>query len=467
MNVNIETNRPVFETMTRAFIEIPEVQRLKIKFKDTMKLKELTYLGISNDPKTGIVLKSQHDKEFTWAAGSFYLFYPVQTQSIVGFGRASDDQLGAPKENFRQPAISKPAAGGEEFRPMEVYGEGRYSVAVGSNRELFETGRLGGGACERSAFTKASALNGAVRLVAVGQESVMVVLEDNTIWCKGESAEHHFPRDASRAAFAALQLWADKSEEEKIVDIASGAGFTLFVTESGQLWARGQRFLEAVDQASKDAVKLKLPAGQLCRRAWAGKAAASPCAFVELEDAETKEKSIYSAGRSEKGLLGQGVNIKESREFKQIAYESKDLSFVSLSACQESVMAIDSQGQLWGWGHNECHRLGLTDVAENGIHKPFALYPLNSLEFRAKRVSCGPVHSLVLFEDKRGKELLYSVGNKSGSDAAHLGVPDDQTQDAERPFREVPTFSDRKVADFLAHDSASLVVLQAEASAAD
>jgi hypothetical protein len=54
MNVNVETNHPAFDAMTRGFIELPEVQRLKIKFKDTMKLKDLTYVGIGNDPSSGI-----------------------------------------------------------------------------------------------------------------------------------------------------------------------------------------------------------------------------------------------------------------------------------------------------------------------------------------------------------------------------------------------------------------------------
>ena len=40
MNVNIETNHPAFDVMTRAFIEVPQVQRLKTKFKDSMKLKD-------------------------------------------------------------------------------------------------------------------------------------------------------------------------------------------------------------------------------------------------------------------------------------------------------------------------------------------------------------------------------------------------------------------------------------------
>jgi hypothetical protein len=65
---------------------------------------------------------------------------------------------------------------------------------------------------------------------------------------------------------------------------------------------------------------------------------------VELEDSKTGKKQIYSAGKSEKGMLGQGDRVKESREFKKIFYESDDLVYTTLSVGNESAMAIDSAG---------------------------------------------------------------------------------------------------------------------------
>jgi hypothetical protein len=121
---------------------------------------------------------------------------------------------------------------------------------------------------------------------------------------------------------------------------------------------------------------------------------------------------------------------------------------------------------VWGWGHNEHHRLGLSDVSASGIPKPFQLYPLNNLGLKAKTVSCGSVHSLVMFEDKKGKKTLYSVGNKLGSEYAHLGATEDQSQDPEKPLREIKTFSDRMLVDFVAHDS-SVVILAGGATAVD
>jgi len=51
-----------------------------------------------------------------------------------------------------------------------------------------------------------------------------------------------------------LKIWEDKVDEQQIVDIATSYSFTLIVTEKGQLWARGESFLEMLDQASKETV---------------------------------------------------------------------------------------------------------------------------------------------------------------------------------------------------------------------
>lgn len=347
MNVNIETNHPAFDVMTRAFIEVPQVQRLKIKFKDSMKLKDLTYVGFSNDPTSNITLKSMSDKEFDWPSGSFYLFYPIQKQCVVGFGTNSSQQLGETAENFKVPAISTPEAGAaESFRPARVHGCGRYSVAVSTQGDYFETGELDG--CNiPNRLTKVASLKSKVRLVAVAPASATVVLEDNAIWYKGASVDYHFPNNESKGSFTQLKLWEDQTAEEKIVDIASGYGYTLAVTENGALWAWGKRLLETLDLSTKEPVQLKLPPGTLCRRVWAPHGPdgdSSACAFAELEDSGTGKKHIYSAGKSERGMLGQGDKAKESREFKKIAYESEDLVFTSLSVGQESMMAIDSTG---------------------------------------------------------------------------------------------------------------------------
>ena len=231
--------------------------------KEATKLKDFTYLGISNSPTSDIVLKSMKDKEFEWASGRFYLFYPVQKQNVIGFGQNGSKQLGEASESFKTPQISVAEAeeGSETFRPARVYGRGEYSAAVTNQGKLYETGSMEGGGAAPGKFTATKAFKEKVRFVAVAKSSVMVVLENNQIFYRGESIDFHFPNDEWKGTFTKLKLWSDPADEQKIVDIASGHGFTLAVTDAGNLWAWGRRFLETVGQEQNTPKQLKLPRG--------------------------------------------------------------------------------------------------------------------------------------------------------------------------------------------------------------
>lgn len=109
---------------------------------------------------------------------------------------------------------------------------------------------------------------------------------------------------------------------------------------------------------------------------------------------------------------------------------------------------------------NTSHRLGLSNIEESGISKPFKLYQLNLLGFKALKASIADQHSLILFENLEGKEVLYSAGNETADNFAHLGCSEEQATDPETPFREVAALSQRKLLAFCAHDApASLVVV--------
>jgi len=168
MNLNIESNHPAYDVMTRAFINIPEVKRLKIKFKEAMKLKDMSQIGFSNYSKSEIILKNQNSKEFDWQSGSFYMFYPITLQSLVCFGDNEGQRLGDKKNTFTLPAISAPESD-DSFRPERIYGAGHHSVVVTSSGDLYETGYLRESSDKKkTTLTKDTALKEKVRLVALG-----------------------------------------------------------------------------------------------------------------------------------------------------------------------------------------------------------------------------------------------------------------------------------------------------------
>ena len=136
-------------------------------------------------------------------------------------------------------------------------------------------------------------------------------------------------------------------------------------------------------------------------------------ALVEFEDPETGRKAIYSAGKcsnrsqdakeNNRGQLGQGHNISESRDFKKLGIDSDRVQLVDLSVGANQVIAYDSEGKIWAWGKNDNHMLGLSNIDEIGIVKPLELYPLNNLKMKPLKISVGKNHSLILFENEKKK----------------------------------------------------------------
>jgi hypothetical protein len=61
--------------------------------------------------------------------------------------------------------------------------------------------------------------------------------------------------------------------------------------------------LRIIDQSSSTPVKIKFPENKVCRNVWCS-GDSQRVAIVELEDTETKEKHLYSAGESDRGMLG-------------------------------------------------------------------------------------------------------------------------------------------------------------------
>lgn len=373
-------------------------------------------------------------------------------------------------DNFNKPAISElDESVPKNFKPIKAWSSHCYSCVLNDKGQLVESGSLGSSACSNSQFKLIADLKQEVEQVSVSYHNMWVVLKDNTIWYKGSSSSHCMPEDQGKPSFTQLKIWPEKEQEEKIVDIAAGYMFTFFVTDKGKLFARGEDFLTTIKQASKDTTEVTLPGDMLARRVWCTKADYHRVVFVELEDTATGKKAIYAAGNSEYGCLGlhekDGQKIKESQTFAKLELDSQDTRFVDIACYRNGILAVDERGKLWGWGKNENYQLGIPDNTHSeGMFKPTELGAINALGMKAKKIATCWNHSLVLFDDANGKEVLYSLGVNNSK---FLGVPDDQLGDAEsqkkKPFREVTTFADTKILDFSCSEKASLVIIEGEA----
>lgn len=125
------------------------------------------------------------------------------------------------------------------------------------------------------------------------------------------------------------------------------------------------------------------------------------------------------------------------------------------------VYAIDNRGKIWAWGRNCYYNMGFTQEGYNEyIWKPTEVKPLNDLGFKAKKIKTGYYHTIILFEDENGKEMLYSVGTR---ERRYLGIaPSDwesSEKEQEKPFRELTKFTGSNILDFDVNHEASSVLI--------
>lgn len=125
---------------------------MKIKMKESTKLKPLCYFGLSSDPDQEVQLKVGKDREIDWSSGTVYFTYPLRRQSIVCFGINDSGQLGqCIDDNFNKPSISKPDdAVPKNFKPMRAWSSHTYSCVLNDKGQLVESGSMGSGACSNN-----------------------------------------------------------------------------------------------------------------------------------------------------------------------------------------------------------------------------------------------------------------------------------------------------------------------------
>jgi alpha-tubulin suppressor-like RCC1 family protein len=75
----------------------------------------------------------------------------------------------------------------------------------------------------------------------------------------------------------------DEVVVDKIVDLASGTHFTLFVTESGKLYGSGNRFLKEIGlESDNKIINIPLPEGFKVLKAFASQSKKQPVAIIKV-----------------------------------------------------------------------------------------------------------------------------------------------------------------------------------------
>jgi hypothetical protein len=109
-------------------------------------------------------------------------------------------------------------------------------------------------------------------------------------------------------------------------------------------------------------------------------------------------------------------------------YESEKIKFVKVFAKYDHTIALTDDGQLYGWGCNIQHRMGMKK--EGDKFKPTLITAFK--DYVVEKVSVGVSHSLVIASPKKdkNKKMVFSLGKEEGV-FAHYGITEEESKTTE------------------------------------
>lgn len=280
------------------------------------------------------------EKELEICRGDFYVVYPVKKQMVIAFGEGNLERLGVGSSSNSEP---KACMMTKNLGPKRVLSSFCHTVLIDKQDRLFRCGTIKKSSGSDSEYQHVN-IKEKVKLVALGKFSIFVVTEDNKIYRQGNSKEGHLGPNSDYSQMTKLEK-VDEEEQitETIVDIVSGTHFTLFVTESGKLHAIGNRFLKEISlDCDSKIIQVPLKEGVKAVKAYASMSHGQPLALLKVSVGV--EEQLWSAGKNEQGLLGQGPGIKSSKVFKTLKYDSAAIKFKEVSMHTDHAMALTENG---------------------------------------------------------------------------------------------------------------------------
>ncbi|TNV74890.1 hypothetical protein FGO68_gene13970 [Halteria grandinella] len=260
---------------------------------------------------------------------------------------------------------------------------------------------------------------------------------DQRFYWWGKNKHKHF-QDADGTQDKFIQMSPECSPrllDGKITSMASGAHFTLFVSDIGQVFARGKYFLDHMQlPVIPTAMLIPLDERYVAQRAYCTTGSKSQqVAIIDVFDKKDKLRKLLSGGKSRFGILGLGDGVKDANLFKEVKVDYKSVQFKSLDLSVRHAFAITTTGELYAWGANDYGALGLGKETSHIQYVPTKVQALGDLAI--KQVSCGDFHNLVYAKVvKNGKEVegatkVFSFGKSGNSENYYLGLTDEQVKE--------------------------------------
>lgn len=201
-------------------------------------------------------------------------------------------------------------------------------------------------------------------------------------------------------------------EKQGFSTIRAGGNHTLLLTNAGSLYcsgdytsgacglsppSRGQPGFREHDSGTEDFGKVLF-----CAATW-------EASVIVREDEDGRAKKVYSFGTGNKGELGLGEMIFRSPKSQLIErFPPGDTEIVDLSASMSHVVAVLSNGEVYGWGSG---RKGQIGQPEKIVHEPRLI---GGIGFKVVRAVCGRENSTFLGAPNEGRCVVF------GSDKASI-----------------------------------------------
>ncbi|KAH8781484.1 regulator of chromosome condensation 1/beta-lactamase-inhibitor protein II [Diaporthe sp. PMI_573] len=209
-----------------------------------------------------------------------------------------------------------------------------------------------------------------------------------------------------------------------IIQVTAGGNHTLLLTSEGQLFCAGDSSTGACGPArpaGQDAstgqqqhvahsVALPTPAGGTTPAPVRLIAATWEASVIVQADEKGRNTAVSAFGVGMKGELGQGQFIVRTPAISRIKDfpPGGDAEVVDLAACMGHVVAVLSNGEVYGWGNGRKGQLG---TAVDGVaDEPRRV---EGVGFRVSRAVCGREFTC-LFGPPESGELLVLGADKAG-----------------------------------------------------
>ena len=147
-------------------------------------------------------------------------------------------------------------------------------------------------------------------------------------------------------------------------------------------------------------------------------AASWEASFMVQQDENGRATKVYSFGTGNKGELGVGELLFRSSQAQLIkAFPPSDLEVVDLAASVHHVVAVLSNGEVYGWGSGRKGQLGEPDGM---VYSPRKIC---GIDFKVTRAVCGREFTYLLGEPVDGKHIILGSDKWNVRSSAPLAVP--------------------------------------------